>query len=70
MLEQLEDSNGDVSSGDDSAYKGEGIVRYLYSFMPDADELHDMDLDASAMDQDRERPGEYSIARISVVSIV
>ena len=38
--------------------------------MPDADELHDMDLDASAMDQDRERPGEYSIARISVVSIV
>ncbi len=29
------------------------------SFMPDADELsgmHDMDLDASAMDQDGERP--------------
>ena len=26
VLEQLEDSNGDVSSGDDSAYEGEGIV--------------------------------------------
>ena len=45
---------GDVSSGDDSAYEGEGIVGYLpkaTSFMPDADELsgtedmHDMDLD-------------------------
>ena len=56
VLEQLEDSNGDVSSGDDSAYEGEGIVGYLpkaTSFMPDADELsgtedmHDMDLDAS-----------------------
>ena len=55
------------SSGDDSAYEGEGIVGYLpkaTSFMPDADELpgtedmHDMDLDASAMDQDGERPGE------------
>ena len=57
---------GDVSSGDDSAYEGEGIVGYLpkaTSFMPDADELsgtedmHDM---ASAMDQDQdgERPGE------------
>ena len=57
MLEQLEDSNGDVSSGDDSAYEGEGIVGYLpkaTSLMPDADELSgtedmDMDLDASAM---------------------
>ena len=42
VLEQLEDSNGDVSSGDDSAYEGEGIVGYLpqaTSFMPDADEL-------------------------------
>ncbi len=56
VLEQLEDSNGDVSSGDDSAYEsayeGEGIVGYLpkaTSFIPDADELsgtedmHDMD---------------------------
>ncbi len=36
VLEQLEDSNGDVSSG---AYEGEGIVGYLpkaTSFMPDA----------------------------------
>ncbi len=50
---------GDVSSVDDSAYEGEGIVGYLpktTSFMPDADELsgtedmHDMDLDTSAMD--------------------
>ena len=50
-----------VSSGDDSAYEGEGIVGYLpkaTSFMPEADELsgtedmHDMDLDARAMDQD------------------
>ncbi len=42
LLEQLEDSDGDVSSGDDSAYEGEGIVGYLpkaTSFMPDADEL-------------------------------
>ncbi len=71
VLEQREDSNGDVSSGDDSAYEGEGIVGYLpkaTSFMPDADELsggtedmHDMDLDASAMDQDGERPGEGSL---------
>ena len=30
VLEQLEDSNGDVSSGDDSAYEGEGIVGYRY----------------------------------------
>ncbi len=29
VLEQLEDSNGDVSSGDDSAYEREGIVGYL-----------------------------------------
>ena len=42
---------GDVSSGDDSAYEGEGIVGYLpkaTSFMPDADELsgtEDMDLE-------------------------
>ncbi len=59
VLEQLEDSNGDVSSGDDSAYEGEGIA--------DADELsgteniHDMDLETlahSAMDE------RYSIARI------
>ncbi len=61
VLEQLEDSDGDVSSGNDSAYEGEGIVGYLpkvTSFMPDADELsgtgteemYDMDLDASAMD--------------------
>ena len=44
VLEQREDSNGDVSSGDDSAYEGEGIVGYLpkaTSFMPDADELAD-----------------------------
>ena len=67
VLEQLEDSNGDVSSGDDSAYEGKGIVGYLpkaTSFMPDADELsgtEDMDLDASAMDQDGERPGEGSL---------
>ncbi len=41
VLEQLEDSNGDVSSSNDSAYEGEGIVGYLpkaTSFMPDADE--------------------------------
>ncbi len=61
VLEQLEDSNGDVSSGDDSAYEGKGIVGYLpkaTSFMPDADELsgtegtedmHDMDLDARGL---------------------
>ncbi len=58
VLEQLEDSNGNVSSGDDSAYEGEGIIGYLpkaTSFMPHADELsgtedmHDMDLDASAI---------------------
>ncbi len=59
--------NSNVSSG---AYEGEGIrVGYLpkaTSFMPDADELsgtedmHDMDLDASTMDQDGERPGEGS----------
>ncbi len=50
VLEQLEDS---ISSGDNSAYEGEGIVGYLPKatrFMPDADELsgtedmHDMDL--------------------------
>ena len=42
----FEDSNGDVSSGDDSAYEGEGIVPKATSFMPDADELsgtEDMD---------------------------
>ncbi len=56
-----------VSSGDDSAYEGEGIVGYLpkaTSFMPDTDELsgtEEMDLDASAMDQDGERPGEGSL---------
>ena len=73
VLEQLEDSNSDVSSGDDSAYEGEGIVAFIgylpkaTSFMPDTDELsgtedmHDMDLDASAMDQDGERPGEGSL---------
>ena len=64
VLEQLEDSDGDVSSGDDSAYEGEGIVGYLpkaTSFMPDADELPGTDLDASAMDQDGERPGEGSL---------
>ena len=50
-----------------SAYEGEGIVGYLpkaTSFMPDADELsgtedmHDIDLDASSMD---ERPEEGSL---------
>ena len=59
----LEDSNGDVSSGDDSAY---GYLPKATSFMPDADELsgtedmHDM---ASTMDQDQdsERPGEGSL---------
>ncbi len=61
-----------VMTGDDSAYDGEGIVGYLpkaTSFMPDTDELsgtgtedmHDMDLDARAMDQDGERPGEGSL---------
>ena len=65
VLEQLEDSNGDVSSGDNSAYEGEGIVGYLpkaTSFMSDADELsgtedmHDMDLDARARTvKDQER---------------
>ena len=59
-----------ISSGDDSAYGDMGIVGYLpkaTSFMPDADELsgtedmHDMDLDARAMDQDGERPGEGSL---------
>ena len=60
MLEQLEDSNGDVSSGDDSAYEGEGIVGYLpkaTSFMPDADELSRTN-GPRAMDQ---RPGEGSL---------
>ena len=67
VLEQLEDSNGDVSSVDDSAYEGEGIVGYrpkATSFMPDTDELsgtEEMDLDASAMDQDGERSGEGSL---------
>ncbi len=52
---------------DDSAYEGEGIVGYL----PKATsrrwwtvwdwDMHDMDLDASAMDQDGERPGEGSL---------
>ncbi len=71
----LEDSNGDFSSGDDSAYEGEGIVGYLpkaTSFIPDADELsgtedmHDMDLDTSWTVKDQDR-AQYSIARISVV---
>ncbi len=53
VLEQLEDSNGDVSSG---AYEGEGIVPKATSFMPDLSGMHDMDLDASGMDQDGERP--------------
>ncbi len=53
-----------MASGDD---KGEGYLPKATSFMPDADELsgtedmHDMDLDASAMDQDGERPGEGSL---------
>ncbi len=53
VLEQLEDSNGDVSSGDDSAYEDSRIPPK--GFMPDADELsgtEDMHLDARAMDQD------------------
>ncbi len=29
VLEQLQDSDGEVSSGDYSVYQGEGIVRYL-----------------------------------------
>ena len=37
VLEQLEDSNGDVSSGDDSAYEYEYLPKAT-SFMPDADE--------------------------------
>ena len=41
VLEQLEDSNGDVSSGDDSAYEGEGIVGYLYQLY--ARRMHDQD---------------------------
>ena len=49
VLEQLEDSNGDVSSGDDSAYEGEGYPKAT-SFMPDAEDMHNMDLDASTMD--------------------
>ncbi len=58
VLEQLEDSDG---SGDDSAYEDSRIP--ATSFMPDADgtgteDMHDMDLDASAMDQDGERPEE------------
>ncbi len=53
VLEQLEDSNGDVSSGDDSAYEGEGYLPKATSFMPDAEDMHDMDLDASTMDQER-----------------
>ena len=55
-LQWLENSNGDVSSGDDSAWIP------ATSFMPDADELsgtediHDIDLDASAMTvKDQER---------------
>ncbi len=40
-----------VSSGDDSAYEGEGIVGYLYQLY--AWDMHDMDLDASAMDERR-----------------
>ena len=44
-----------------------GYLPKATSFMPDADELsgtedmHDMDLDARAMDQDGERPGEGSL---------
>ena len=49
VLEQL--CNGDVSSGDDSAYEGEGIVGYLYQLY--AWDMYDMDLDASAMDERR-----------------
>ncbi len=41
VLEQLEDSNGDVSSGDDSVYEGEGIVGYLYQLY--ARRMHDQD---------------------------
>ncbi len=56
VLEQLE---GDVSSGDDRDSRIPAT-----SFMPDADELsgtEDMDLDASTMDQDGERPREGSL---------
>ena len=64
MLEQLEDSNGD---GDD---KGEGIVGYLpkaTSFMSGTEDMHDMDLDASAMDQDGERPAHCVTLASSIV---
>ncbi len=70
----LNSSNGDVSSGDDSAYEGEGRVGYLpkaTSFMPDADarrwwtlmNTDDMQL---AMDQNGERPGEGSLCDSSI----
>ncbi len=69
MLEQLEDSNGNVGE-----VPMKGIVGYLpkaTSFMPDAEDMHDLDLDASAMDQDGERPGEGSLCDSgSSVSIV
>ncbi len=45
--------------------KERGYLPKATSFMPDADELSgtdDMDLDARAMDQDGERPGEGSLA--------
>ena len=67
VLEQLQDIDGEVSSGDDSVYEGEGIVGYLpkaASFVPDAGEQSGagaMDLDDSAMDQDDERLGEDSL---------
>ena len=65
VLEQLEDSNGDVSSG---AYEGELIIELIVGYLPkatsDADELsgtddmHDTDLDAS---YGPGRPGEGSL---------
>ena len=58
----LEDSNGDVSSGDDSAYEGEGMgYRYQLPMLMNGLGLRTCmtwTLHASAMD---ERPGEGSL---------
>ncbi len=54
QLEQLEDSNGDGDEG----YRYQLYARRWGHAWHD---MHDMDLDARAMDQDGERPGEGSL---------
>ncbi len=70
VLDQLEDSDGDVSSDDESIYHGEGIVGYLpkaTSFVLDAGEhsgagaMDPYGTDDSAMVQDDGRLGEDSL---------